>query len=914
MAELLSCSQCGGKVSVPNMEQVNSPLCCPDCNAPLQIKNQDGSPEPEAPNQPAITDTEVDTTLQTSNSMPNENAKERIHQLLESNELFTLKKLLAELRAKKLWGPALDKVKKRVDRQVANSRQELLTAETMMLAGEYEAVFDLTGRILLTTTDFSEAKQLREQARKTIEGSHRRTRRQWYAFYLAVASIVLTIGVAGFLTRDSWLHRFVNVDNDPQLETSTSVSIPKQTDMGQKDGVLSSQESTNQGTVASNDDQRNSNEGEYNAIDSSSDAKGNRDDANNKAISVVNRDNPIEIEKVITTDSGPRLRAFIFGPSQYGALGNLKYTGNDAVKLSELLAKQVPNPTEQIKTFANIGDGKYAAPNSQALRTELKKMLDDVKENDTVIFFFSGHGVRDEQGVSYLCPTDVDLDRLPETALSINELAQWLNQCQAKLKIGFLDACHSGGGSNKAISVRMKKVDGQQIVNKLQNVKNMFVAASSQGEQESFEDPNSKHGFFTRRLLEVLSGTAGNYAPLKQISVTEVWDYLNDTVKDDAKKMGHEQVPVFKLNFNTVGKPTVLSLRGEVKLDPFKAIPKIDAPVPEFLEKDWPEPGVISTNNVHKNDSVLALAIDPNDEFVLSASSNTIVAWDIVGGKQMGLTLLPWMRGSNFTQVVLSSDSSMFVACSRGYNKSRRVDFYKTIGAIYLESIFTNENPVDVAFTRDNETILLGDEKGTLYGIRKQNGVWLDDWNQAQSDIPGRVAIVENRKGSYAVAGCNDGTINSYHLNDKGSTDKSIGGMRGYVVVDLQVSEDGEWLAAAGVNRDGQAQCIIWHFSDAKIVFQRKFGKNVGRYDGYQYNSVAISRDFRRVFMGHEDGSVTLWDLKEGNGSPQMIWRTRGEEMHRKMVREVKFSHNGYVAVSGGDDGQVKCYALPRDE
>jgi hypothetical protein len=84
----------------------------------------------------------------------------------------------------------------------------------------------------------------------------------------------------------------------------------------------------------------------------------------------------------------------------------------------------------------------------QRISEGLNWLAHQAQPDDTVIIYFSGHGVQLLGGLNpgeYLCPIDASLDRPNETLISSNELNKALQSINAQQILLFLDACRSAG-------------------------------------------------------------------------------------------------------------------------------------------------------------------------------------------------------------------------------------------------------------------------------------------------------------------------------------------------------------------------------------------------------------------------------------------------------------------------------------
>lgn len=151
------------------------------------------------------------------------------------------------------------------------------------------------------------------------------------------------------------------------------------------------------------------------------------------------------------------------------------------------------------------------------VQKSLQEILAAAQSQDTVLLYFSGHGVLDtatEQAV--LCLSDTQKDALLDTGFSMMELLGLLGRCAAKQQIVCLDACHSGG-----MTLRGARGQAESLPNPTAQMMGLLRqrAAQSQGfyallscdqSQQSWEFPELGHGVFTYFLMQGLRGEAAD--------------------------------------------------------------------------------------------------------------------------------------------------------------------------------------------------------------------------------------------------------------------------------------------------------------------------------------------------------------------------------------------------------------------
>lgn len=235
------------------------------------------------------------------------------------------------------------------------------------------------------------------------------------------------------------------------------------------------------------------------------------------------------------------IKALFIGIADYYDISDLKYSGDDAVKLRAALEG---NPTWQNAEITSLIDKQAAKRN---ILTAIEKYKGKLSSNDTFFFFFSGHGTNDSKK-TYLCPYDT-LYFNKDTWLSETELANALKSLAisptSPPKIIFMaDSCYSGGliGSignddSKESKFFMSSESTNIIDNNLKEVSqvpNITGISASSGKEKSYESPMYKQGVFTYYLLNGLgkpleSGPADMNKD-KKITVEESFSYIKPLI------------------------------------------------------------------------------------------------------------------------------------------------------------------------------------------------------------------------------------------------------------------------------------------------------------------------------------------------------------------------------------------------
>lgn len=210
------------------------------------------------------------------------------------------------------------------------------------------------------------------------------------------------------------------------------------------------------------------------------------------------------------------------------------------------------------------------------VRAALSDTLDSATPDDVVVLSFSGHGSTDHRIVLH----DTKKDRLPETALSMSELADAFKRSKAKAILCILDCCFSGGAPAKVVEAPASPRDPGTPLDTLAGDGRILIAATN-ASQLAYE--SNGHGLLTRFLIEALQNGSGS------ISLVAAMDSVMANVRSEAARMGYVQTPVL---FGHVEGGLFLPIlrRGEKYLQAFpeETPPKLTGPLDELVELGIP--------------------------------------------------------------------------------------------------------------------------------------------------------------------------------------------------------------------------------------------------------------------------------------------------------------------------------------
>ncbi|MEM9090427.1 MAG: caspase family protein [Cyanobacteria bacterium P01_F01_bin.53] len=232
-----------------------------------------------------------------------------------------------------------------------------------------------------------------------------------------------------------------------------------------------------------------------------------------------------------------KLWILLIGVNHYqeDTLPSLQYPAPDTQGLAQALEEATQAfPSKELYIYHDFAQ---AQPTAIAIRQRLDEITRAAQSQDTVLVYFSGHGIFDDEAQQVvLCLSDTRKQSLHQTGLPLQELLQVLNQSLARRQLLWLDACHSGGltlmgsakiggpkrGRPKGGGPKRKDVIAPSIVNDpTPQMVDVLRQRAAQGEgfyamlscdqtQRSWEFPELGHGVFTYFLMQGLRGEAAD--------------------------------------------------------------------------------------------------------------------------------------------------------------------------------------------------------------------------------------------------------------------------------------------------------------------------------------------------------------------------------------------------------------------
>lgn len=233
------------------------------------------------------------------------------------------------------------------------------------------------------------------------------------------------------------------------------------------------------------------------------------------------------------------------GIADYKEINDLQLSENDAEAFAAFMSS----------TEADITLIKGSEATHVNIINAFKRVSGLAQTDDTVIFFFSGHGYEggfccwdmasnspsaNTRNVSGLSKTQLNLAFRYYGGLSYAEVQVLFRNCRARTRIVLADACFSGG-LRKGLSLNAAVQSARKG--------DVVFFLSSQTNETSLEMPGGKNSLFTYYLLKGLLGEA-NTNHNSFVTIGELFHYTYKNVVDYSSKLSNVQHPIIWGRFN----------------------------------------------------------------------------------------------------------------------------------------------------------------------------------------------------------------------------------------------------------------------------------------------------------------------------------------------------------------------------
>jgi Caspase domain len=224
--------------------------------------------------------------------------------------------------------------------------------------------------------------------------------------------------------------------------------------------------------------------------------------------------------------------ALIIGNSQYedAQLSKLAAPDVDARALAEILETPDIGGFDEVLPVLNEG--------LASVRKAIARFFDLRHRDDLLVMYFSGHGVRDEQGHLYLAVRDTERAVLAGTAIEASYVTARMDRSASKRLVLVLDCCHSG-----AFGYGTKAAHGASVGTATAfegTGRGRVVLTATDATQYAWEGDqiigDVENSLFTHYLIEGMRTGAADRDEDGKITIDELYEYVYDRVLHETPK------------------------------------------------------------------------------------------------------------------------------------------------------------------------------------------------------------------------------------------------------------------------------------------------------------------------------------------------------------------------------------------
>ncbi|MBC1237558.1 caspase family protein [Nostoc sp. 2RC] len=171
-------------------------------------------------------------------------------------------------------------------------------------------------------------------------------------------------------------------------------------------------------------------------------------------------------------------------------------------------------------------------PQRQDMEEAIENLFAHRQKDDLLVFFFSGHGIKDDTGRLFLATRTTRKsprgDLIRSSAVSAIFVHESMSRSRSKRQVIILDSCFSGAFA-EGLSA---KDDGTLNIREQLGGEGRAVLTSSSSTQYSFEQQGSDLSIYTRYLIEGITTGAADLDEDGVVSIDELHDYASKKVRE----------------------------------------------------------------------------------------------------------------------------------------------------------------------------------------------------------------------------------------------------------------------------------------------------------------------------------------------------------------------------------------------
>jgi tetratricopeptide (TPR) repeat protein len=246
----------------------------------------------------------------------------------------------------------------------------------------------------------------------------------------------------------------------------------------------------------------------------------------------------------VSISTGARKKALVVGISDYTNLQKLDFCKNDGKEVYDLLTSLGYEIADENKLIGKAMGAK--------VKDTIYDFFDDKTDNpdDTLLFYYSGHGVPGDDGNIYLASSDTDPDKPYRRGFSFEELRMRMQNTIPTKVVVILDCCYSGSAKiskgSEDDAAKMGRIILEEKSRKLPEGQGKYILSSSQSHQEAYALTTGEHSIFTYYSLKGLKGNTESIDSEGNVTPQSLGNYVTRAIMSLPLDERPKQRPMLK--------------------------------------------------------------------------------------------------------------------------------------------------------------------------------------------------------------------------------------------------------------------------------------------------------------------------------------------------------------------------------
>ncbi|MGC2570991.1 MAG: tetratricopeptide repeat protein [Candidatus Nitrosopolaris sp.] len=186
------------------------------------------------------------------------------------------------------------------------------------------------------------------------------------------------------------------------------------------------------------------------------------------------------------------------------------------------------------------------------MKDTIYDFFDDKTDNpdDTLLFYYSGHGVPGDDGNIYLASSDTDPDKPYRRGFSFEELRMRMQNTIPTKVVVILDCCYSGSAKiskgSEDDAAKIGSIILEEKMRKLPEGQGKYILSSSQSHQEAYALTTGEHSIFSYYLLKGLRGNTDSIDSEGNVTPQSLGNYVIRAIMSLPPNERPKQRPMLK--------------------------------------------------------------------------------------------------------------------------------------------------------------------------------------------------------------------------------------------------------------------------------------------------------------------------------------------------------------------------------